>query len=223
MVYIPTKKQKQPLWVSLPRCRWKGPPIKDESRGLRTFESLKDIYPGNKRLFCEILGVQDVVLNDLVREARYFEIGDSVAHITSIYHTMENFLGEKNPLELQNCLVRLIASDSFPVSKNWKVETDQVLGLQSASVSSEWFIADTIPFRTIFAGIVPLFDIKVDDLAPMDQVLHHVGLKSRFLSKQAVSMPRTQGVVELNQELTETYRSKVDFIIRCVYPSISAQ
>jgi hypothetical protein len=213
MVYISPTKQRKHSWVSLPRCRWKGPPIKNESQGLKTFDCLKDIYPGNKRLFCEILGIQDSTLTDLIHEARYCATGDSVAHITFIFHTMEKFLVEENPTGYKSDLRTLITCNSFPISKNWKLDTNEVLCFQNASSSSEWFIADTNPMRTTFAGIIPLLDIKVDDLAPMDQVLQELGLKSRFLSKQARSMPRTQGVVELNQELTDTFRSKVDFII----------
>jgi hypothetical protein len=215
MVFIPNIKRGTSEWVSLPRCRWKGPPVlRKETQDLRTFVCLKDIYAENKRLFCEILGVGDVSLRDLTHEAKYFQIGDSLAHVMSIFHAMEKFLEEDETTASRNELGNLNGHSIFPVSKRNDLLADKVSSLKSNAV--EWFIADTSPLRTKFEGILPLLDIKIDDLAPMDQLLSELGLKSRFLSKQAKSIPRTQGVVELDQELTDALRSKVDFIIRLI-------
>ena len=187
----------------------------------RTFECLKDIYPRNKRLFCRFLGVEDVSVTDLAKEARQFKIGDSLAHITSMFHAIEKLLEEEPEPKPSKASIRSLGLTAtiFPVSKNWDLDTDRVSGLMHALKDPpEWFIANTSPFRTIFAGIVPLLDIEVDDLAAMDQILQEFDLKDRFLTKQAKSVPRTQGVVEFNQELTDSLRSKVDFIVRCVFP-----
>lgn len=219
MVYIPGSKEGKPhQWVSLAQCRWKGPPIEKDTKDFRTFNVLKDIYPENKRLFCDILGVRNATLDDLVFEARKFAVGDSLAHITSMFHSMEKFLEEENAGYYNANLYNLQAYEIFPVSKNWNLDTDRVSAMQNGLTPSEWFIADTATFRTIFAGIVPLLDIKVDHLAQMDQLLGKFGLKSRFLTEQAKSVPKIQGVVALNQELTDLFRSKVDFFIRCVIP-----
>ena len=184
------------------------------SQGLRTFDSLKDLYPENRRLFCEILGVQDTNLQDLVHEAQSFAVGDSIDHLTGIFHTMEKLLDDDPGAAFKVNLHALSTYKCFPVSENWELDTDRVSALQDSQQGSEWFVADTGPFRTIFAGVVPLLDIKVDDLPKMDQVLESIALKKRFLSKNASSVPRTQGAVVLNHELTDAFRSKVDFIIR---------
>lgn len=119
-------------------------------------------------------------------------------------------------VEESNSISTAIEHCKLPVSKNWSHDKGLVIGLEDSSNSAvEWFIADTAPFRTIFAGIVPLLDIQVDDLAAMKEVLNKLGLKNRFLSQMARSVPRTQGVIEFNQELTDAYRKKVNFIIRC--------
>lgn len=68
--------------------------------------------------------------------------------------------------------------------------------------------------RTTFAGVVPLLEIKVDDLLQMDQILTALDLKGRFLSRSARSVPRTKGVVEYRKDITHEFRSKVEFIIR---------
>lgn len=134
-----------------------------------------------------------------------------------MFHSMEKFLEENSAtfnVNFNTNLYNLSTYKIFPVSKNWNLDTDEVSAMQNGLDTSEWFIADTATFRTIFAGVVPLLDIKVDHLAQMDQLLGKLGLKSRFLTEQAKSTPRTQGVVALNQELTDLFRSKVDFIIR---------
>lgn len=172
-------------------------------------------------MFCQILGVQGANFEDLVEEAKHFEVGDSLAQVTSIFHTMERLLKEPGDHESSKMdLFRLRFHNVFPVSKNWNLDTDRVSAFQTAAgvTSGEWFIADTAPLRTNFAGIVPLLDIKLDDLAPMDHVLDELKLKDRFLSQKARSIPRTQGHVEFKEELTEHFRSKVDIIIRFVTP-----
>ena len=217
LVFIPVTRQgARPRWNSLSRCRWKGPPIGKNSRGLRTFDGLKDLYPENRRLFCDILGIRDVSLKDLVHEAKYWAVEDSLDHITGLFHTMEKLLEDESTPSYHRNLHELSKHKIFPVSKNWNLDTDQVSALQDSALSTEWFIADTAPFRTIFAGVVPLLDISVDKLPEMDQVLENLGLKVRFLSKRAESVPRTQGAVALNHELTDAFRSKVNFIIRSV-------
>lgn len=133
-------------------------------------------------------------------------------HITKIFIAMEKLLEEEKSAtnELQNCC--------WPVSKNWKEDTGLVSGLENALKPSQWFIADTAPLRTIFAGVVPLLDIEIDQLSSMKQLLRRAGLEYRFLSKNAKSIPRTQGSVEFNQELTDALRKKTDFIIRYTVP-----
>ncbi|KUJ23972.1 uncharacterized protein LY89DRAFT_712924 [Mollisia scopiformis] len=207
LIYIPAaRKGANSTWLPKSQCRWKGPPLGKVAKEPRTFKSLKDIYPGKNTLFCDILGIQDATLRDLLEEAKSFAVGDSLAHITSIFHAMEKLLEEdEHPIsttaELRNFDFNH-REKMFPVSKVWNLDTDEASEFQDSSVVSEWFIADTAPLRTIFAGVVPLLDVKVDDLAPMDQVLTELGLKSRLLSKQVVSVPKTHGTVVLNEELT---------------------
>lgn len=186
----------------------------------KTFTCLRDVYPGHRRLFRFVLDIRDVSLNDLIWEAKSLAVGDSLSYITSIYHSMEKMMEEdiesegRNSRSAVQAFARCRDLKVFPASRNWNLDTGLVSQLHNSAVSSEWYIADTAPFRTIFAGVVPLFDIQVDDLAPMDQFLHEMGLKTRYLSKLAKSVPRTKGVVVHRQDLTETFRSKVDFIIR---------
>lgn len=213
-MYIPASKDAPNRWIPLTQCRWENPPIKKDLQSPRSVACLKDYYPSNKRLFCEILGVQDATLPDFIQEAKYFKPGDSLAHVTALFHTLEKLLEKNDTVSNRMQFHYLHLCPMFPVSKRWKQEMDRVSGLENSSIGAEWFIADTTPMRTIFAGIVPLLDIKVDDLGAMDQILGEMSLKDRFLSKAATSVPRTQGTVELNEVLTKTFKSRVDYIIR---------
>jgi hypothetical protein len=176
-----------------------------------------DIYPSNRHLFCEILGVKDATLQYFIHEAQYFKPGDSLAHVTALFHTLEKLLEEDDSARNRMKFQGLRAVSMFPVSKNWKQEMHQVSALETSAACSEWFIADTTPLHTTFAGIVPLLDVKVDDLGAMDQILGEMGLKGRFLSKVASNVPEIQGTVEFNEALTKTFKSRVDYIIRYVF------
>lgn len=70
MVYIPaeTSYGQRHKWITLSQCRWKGP------RGLKTFDTLRDVYSLNERLFCEILDVRDATLQDLSDETKSFSV-----------------------------------------------------------------------------------------------------------------------------------------------------
>ncbi|CZR52451.1 uncharacterized protein PAC_02328 [Phialocephala subalpina] len=205
MVFVPAEQGNPHPWLDLLWCRWKGLPNQKDPRIFRTFESLKDMYPENRRLFCDTHGVRDVTADDLVLEARRFAMGDSIAHITSRLHCKEKFLEQDSSMTSNGNFHNPRACNIFPVSKNWNLDTDKVTAVQNGLTFAGWFIADTATFRTIFAGVV----------------LDKLGLKTRFLTEQAKSVPRTQGVVALNQELIDLFRSKVDFIIRLRVCSLS--
>jgi hypothetical protein len=123
-IYIPsTRKGLLYELVPLAKCRWEGPPAGNESQTFRTFKSSKDVYPGNKSWFCNVLKLWDANLQDLTEETKSFKAGDSLKHITSTYHTIETLLEEddkKDPTPLD-----LYRDDKiFPVSKNWNIDTN---------------------------------------------------------------------------------------------------
>jgi hypothetical protein len=114
---------------------------------------------------------------------------------------------------------QLFHSKIFPVSRNWNLEKDTVTALESADEQDAWFIADTAPLRTVFAGVVPLLDVRLEDLAAMETLLTRIGLRTRFLSRLVESVPKIEGEVVEDEELTELFRGKVEFIIRYIGPS----
>lgn len=138
-----------------------------------------------------------------------------MTHVTSIFKTMSKLMEEDNSKSFRT-YIKSDLNKIFPVSKNWKTDTDLVSDIQNMSKSSEWFIADTAPLRTTFAGVVPLLDVKVDDLASIEQFLQELGLTNRFLRFQARSEAKTNGTVQLDENLTNLFKSKVDFIIRLI-------
>lgn len=214
MIYIPPRNNGRDYeWVPLVRCRWRRPPIISKSQDLRTFTCLKDIYPECHSLFREILEVRDADIHDVLKEARAFKVGDELAYITSVYHCMEKMLEDLID-DVPDYAFKLVL---FPVTKDWNKETTSATRLQTGEDASGWFVADTAPFRTIFAGVVPLLDIQVDDLMAMETVMRKAGISlSRRLSLNATSSPKTKGAVELRHDLTNAFRARVDFISRYV-------
>ncbi|KAL2075234.1 hypothetical protein VTL71DRAFT_177 [Oculimacula yallundae] len=233
-ICIPTADGCYHEWIRLTHCRWNGPRLpaarsesseKDidtktshsplNSPTYRFFRPLSEIYPGNKQLFWHVLGVRDSSFRDLVDEAKLFRAGDSLAHISAIFKTISQMM-EEDESKYFRLYIKKDLEKAFPVSKNWKIENDVVTEIKSMDKSCEWFIADTAILRTTFAGVVPLLDIRVDDLLSMSTLLEELDLSSRFLRGQSHSVAKTNGNVRLDEQLTELFRTKVDFIIRLI-------
>ncbi|KAI9054809.1 hypothetical protein LZ554_001954 [Drepanopeziza brunnea f. sp. 'monogermtubi'] len=228
-IYIPAIGKSPAEWISQDRCRWNGPRMQSilpaySEKGkaaepiittFRTFKPLKPLYPKFKPLFWHMLDIQDANLRDLAGEARAFQPGDSLAKVTAIFKTMSKLMEEDEARFFQMYIAKDLEK-VFPVSKIWKTESEVVTKIESMAEGSEWFIADTASLRTTFAGVVPLLDVKVDDLGSMDELLRELGLSKRFLRTQAKSVAKCNGNVEFNQGFTELFRRKVDFIIRLI-------
>ena len=213
MIYVPNTTRGRHKWISSSQCRWKAP-LKDPE-SWKIFTCLNEIYPAHKRLFCEVLNVWDACLSDVIEEAKSFEAGDSLTHITSIFRAMSKLLEDEQTTDALNELRSLKKHKAFPVSTS-EVIPKQANLLSRLDIAIEWFIADTTPLNAKFRGLLPLLDIKVDDLAAMHRLGQKLGFRERFLSEQAINHPRTQGHVEYDEALTDTLRSKVDFIIRMI-------
>jgi hypothetical protein len=196
-------------WVRAHQCVWKGP------KCLRTFECLKDIYPGAKRLFCTVLGVKDASLDDVVKEAKQFQPSHGMPYILSIFQEMEKALEQESSESselVESSIVSLKGCNAFPVkSTTFNTGNHE---LKNANKATEWFVADRVPLRESFDGLIPLLYMNSDDIAQLPKVVKALGLDPRKLSKSAKSVPKTVGVVRTNPELTQLFRTRVDFIVR---------
>jgi hypothetical protein len=196
-------------WVRAHQCVWKGP------KCLRTFECLKDIYPGAKRLFCTVLGVKDASLDDVVKEAKQFQPAHHLPYILSIFQEMEKALeqeaSESSEL-VESSIASLKACNAFPVKSVASASGDHEL--KNSNKATEWFIADRVPLRESFDGLIPLLCFSSDDIAQLQRVVKALGLQPRKLSKAAKSVPKTVGDVRSNPKLTQLFRARADFIIR---------
>jgi hypothetical protein len=196
-------------WVRAHQCVWKGP------KCLRTFECLKDIYPGAKRLFCTVLGVKDASLDDVVKEAKQFQPAHRLPYILSIFQEMEKAL-EQDSSESSELVESSIASlkgySAFPVkSSTLNIGNHE---LSNANKATEWFIADRVPLSESFDGLIPLLCFSSDDIAQLQKVVKALGLQTRKLSRSAKSVPKTVGDVRSNPKITQLFRTRVDFIVR---------
>ncbi|CZS90250.1 uncharacterized protein RAG0_01389 [Rhynchosporium agropyri] len=217
-VCIPAADGSSHEWVHITECRWKGPQlpavrIQPSEKGTdikipqsssysptyRHFRPVGELYPGNKQLFWQVLGVRNSNLRDLIDEATQFRAGDSLMHVSAIFKAISKLM-EADESKCFQVYAKRDLEKVFPVSKNWKNDTDVVTEIKSMNESCEWFIADT----------------AVDDLISMTTLLEELGLTSRSLRGQAKSVAKTNGNVQFNEQLTELFRTKVDFLIRLI-------
>ncbi|XMA12910.1 hypothetical protein WAI453_005701 [Rhynchosporium graminicola] len=195
-----------PSAVHITECRWKGPQlpavrIQPSEKGTdinlipqsssysptyRHFRPVGELYPGNKQLFWQVLGVRNSNLRDLIDEATQFWAGDSLMHVSAIFKAISKLM-EADESKCFQVYAKRDLEKVFPVSKNWKNDTDVVTEIKSMNESCEWFIADTAVLQTTFAGVVPLLDIKVDDLISMTTLLEELGKLSALVFSQPMT------------------------------------
>jgi hypothetical protein len=207
LIYVPFDDESDPergVWYSQDQCLWEGP------RCLRLHVCLKEVYPANLRLFRDVLQIPNASIKHLLLEAVLFKKRDGLSYIKDIFIEIEKFL-EKDITDSKN-LQSIREKRIWPVNRDiLRLDFDD---LMSANVSGEWFIADRVPLRKSFNGIVPLLAFQVDDVGRMERVLKALGVEERRLSIAAKSVPKTEGPVEMHQGHTETFRSKFEFIAR---------
>jgi hypothetical protein len=206
LVYIPSTSLNEPAkWVTPTSCVWDGPNC------LRTIHVLKDLYPQNHRLFSTILGVEDVNLATLVKEARAITMSSGLGYILSLFIEIEKILKDDTaiimPMERRRLKV-------FPIRN-----VGSVTGYDSLFTSDsaeEWFIADCSHFHRSFAGKIPLLALEVADIGRVKRFLQKAGVEKRRLSIASNGSAQTNGGVSLLDVETRAFKSKVNSILRYV-------
>jgi hypothetical protein len=190
-------------WYHVKRCLWNGP------RYFRVNMSLSSLYPGNKRLFKDVLNVSEVAISHFLAEARSFTLNDPLKHMSRILMAMDKFIS-KNGIEYQDRR-ELKSLHIWPVScQNWKPGRQ----LRSAAQLDEWFIADRSYWRDLFGKVVPILDFDFDDQFWMRNIFKQLGLRRCFITRASKTVPRFEGRVELSAHYTDLFRSKYRFMAR---------
>jgi len=195
------------IWYGLHQCLWDGP------KCLRLHVCLKELYPGIRRLFTDILGITDASMRVLMLEASCFKMRDDLGYIRDILLELDKFL-EKD---------RTYTSQVGPLKskKIWPVVQSEVhgeFGHLMTATEDEWFIPDREPLKECFSNIVPLFALQPNDIDKMERLLKGLELDGRLLSRAAMSVPRTSGTVSYHAGHTEDFRSRYEFMARSVVP-----
>lgn len=182
---------------------WKGPTC------IRKFSALSEIYPENRRLFCDILGIQDANLDHLVREAKEFSVADSLPYIIELLQEVEKYIKDETP---ESSIRPLRDSNVFPIHQS---SASARFELSSPGDSlSEWFIADCTHLEESFRGKLPMLAFSVGDTGRIKRLLRMTGAENRKLSHAARGDAETVGNPRHWQDYTDTLRSKVNSILR---------
>lgn len=191
-------------WMSMNQALWAGP------KCLRIHIPLNETYPSCKRLFTDVLHVNDASMKDLIFEAVMFKKNDPLYYMRDIFLELEKFLEKDETYTVR--LQSLVQKDCWPITDSGGLETfDELM-----STDKTWFIADTMPLRMSFHGIIPLLAFSTDDISQLEHLVNYMQLGHRRLTLAAKSVPRTDGKVAHHRAYTALFQSKYEFIARSV-------
>jgi hypothetical protein len=178
---------------------------------MQKFSALSEIYPGNRRLFCDILGIQDANLDHLVREAKEFPSSASLSYITELLQEVEKYIKDDTP---DSSIHPLRGSFIFPVRLS---SASSGFNFRARGNSPpEWFIADCTHLETSFRGKLPMLAFSVADTGRIKRLLRMTWAEDRKLSHAAKGNAETVGNSSLWQDYTDSLRGKVNSILRYV-------
>jgi hypothetical protein len=147
-------------------------------------------------------------MRDLIFEAVMFKMKDPLHYMRDVYVELEKFLEKDKTYTTR--LQSLAQKEVWPITDSGDPDSfDQLM-----STSKPWFIADTVPLRMSFTGIVPLLAFSTDDISQMERILNGLEMDKKRLSLATKSIPRTEGKVERHREHTAMFQSKYEFIAR---------
>ncbi|KAI1735424.1 hypothetical protein F4680DRAFT_435200 [Xylaria scruposa] len=205
-IYIPSPRAGiGATWVAESQCVWRG------TQHLRKFRVLKDIYPGNAKLFKNVLEYLDANFEVLVAEVKQTTISTPISWIAQIFKEINKRLyAEKQETEELNHLCSLISMRVFPINEgNANVAFES---LYSGTGKMEWYIADRLHLKQSFHGVVNLLAFTVEEIIEIMPLITALKLDSRLLSKRAVPAPQLVGNVQLLTGYTKTFHEKSKYI-----------
>lgn len=170
---------------------------------------MNEIYPENRRLFCDILGIRDANLDHLVSEAARFSRADGLPYFIELLQEVEKFIQDDTP---ESSLRPLRQSYIFPVRH--ASASSGFNFLSRVDSLSEWFITDCTHLEKSFRGKVPMLAFSVGDIGRIKRLLQMIGAEHRKLSHAAQGNAETVGNSSHWQDYTNSLRGKVNSILR---------
>lgn len=195
-------------WYHPDHCVWSGPPY------FRVTASLSNVYPGNRRLFVDVLKLGKVEFKHFILELRSFLESDPLPYCRKVLAAMGKFIRDHGIHDQH--LGRLADLSIWPVRMP-DAATPSEFRLMSHGSLGGWFIADLPHYQRIFRDSVPLLHFDYDDIFMMRSTFTILGLKPRFVSAvQRLILESGEGAVE-SATFTQAFLSKSRFVERYVF------
>ncbi|RSL45040.1 hypothetical protein CEP54_014440, partial [Fusarium duplospermum] len=207
LILVPPKTEGgERRWVSQDECFWRGEPWLTQSVGLER------LYPDLETFFRTHLNVRNAGIDHLIKEAAVVHTLPQPAlpriqrlFLALDYHVKAHGLSndQKNAL---------LSTKMFPITNTATDDTYEYLS--SAKVNDHWLIADRSYFREPFQSLIYFLVFGAEFITKIKDLLVKLGLNNRFLSDLAVSTTEAHGNTHLNEDLSESYRSRGKYFFR---------
>lgn len=176
--------------------------------------SIASIYPQCKELFCQIAGVRDNEIDVYISESKKINQKSKTSDISAIFLKISEVLRRDHSLRTADTVHGLLGEKIFPIRIEELAPKFHHLG--AANDRQSWYIADDLQLYQSFNKQVPLLAFPIDEIAQMNPLFDLLDLRRRKLSVIADSMINVKGSYWLHSDYTESLRSKMGFIVRCV-------
>lgn len=207
LVFVPPSGTNNACWLPLKACTWEGP-------NLKHFTSIQSLYPSNARLFCEVLGLENLEIKHIILEMKSFQHSDKLDYIKYIFQLLMDWF-TKTKAKSNPQIIALQKKRAFPVSAESVNERTQRFTLMDAQDHSPWFIADSEDLENSFSGNVPFLAFDLDTCLKLKPLFKDLmGLETRMLSQSVKADPQITGPTVSNVKYTKFLQGKLDLIIR---------
>lgn len=142
-------------------------------------------------------------------EAKKIAQPDDLQYITNIFVEIDKYLQHDNPEEAVHCLRD---AQIFPIRHTGS--TSDYDYFRKASSPRDWFIADRRYLEDSFRGKIPLLGLSIEDVAKMQRLPKALNIEWRKLTNVATAIAKTEGSVTINEAYTNSFRAKVDSVLR---------
>ncbi|CZR59369.1 uncharacterized protein PAC_09261 [Phialocephala subalpina] len=210
-------------WYLAAQFLWSGPHY------FRVNRSLNSLYPGNERLFRDILGLTKVDISHFIAEVSSFSLEDPtlnqpLAYMWSILAALNSYMSSHHYYGYLYYYSEAYYQQ-FLSLKTWPILTnpdDPPKEMRTAASSDEWFIADRWDLKEIFCETVPLLAFDPDLCSGLKIVFRSLSLEGRYLSTATKTTTKFEGRIKLSPQYTERLRTKAPFLIRIVNSDASS-
>ncbi|KAK5653791.1 hypothetical protein OQA88_7949 [Cercophora sp. LCS_1] len=205
LVFIPpTSVNPEYGWFRSGDCVW------GTQAALRKTLCLEPHYPGLQRFFKIVLDIGEPRLASFVAEAKRITPSDDLAYITKLLKALSTSLGGMSVNAAKAQVEGLAGIRMFPARYRWPGRGFD--DLRTALEDDDWFIADNSDLRQAFEGRVSLLALEPFQIKETRDLIHHLGLEGRLLSRAAKGLLKVEGDVKSDRAWIQSLQSKAHLI-----------